>query len=37
MLNEINRDEVRANLLRWISGVLSGKTSPLLSPEATSR
>jgi alpha-beta hydrolase superfamily lysophospholipase len=23
MLNEINRDEVRSNLLRWISGVLS--------------
>jgi alpha-beta hydrolase superfamily lysophospholipase len=27
ILNEINRDEVRANLLRWISGVLSGKAS----------
>jgi alpha-beta hydrolase superfamily lysophospholipase len=25
MLNEINRDEVRENLLRWISGVLSSK------------
>lgn len=28
MLNEINRDEVHANLLRWISRVLSGKTHP---------
>jgi alpha-beta hydrolase superfamily lysophospholipase len=29
MLNEINRDEVRKNLLRWISGVLSGKSQPV--------
>lgn len=31
MLNEINRDEVRANLLRWISGVLSGESHPVAS------
>jgi alpha-beta hydrolase superfamily lysophospholipase len=31
MLNEINRDEVHANLLRWISGVLSGKAQPMAS------
>jgi alpha-beta hydrolase superfamily lysophospholipase len=33
MLNEINRDEVRANLLRWISGLLEDKK---YSPETTS-
>jgi alpha-beta hydrolase superfamily lysophospholipase len=33
MLNEINRDEVRANLLHWISGVLEDKKP---SPETTS-
>lgn len=27
MLNEINRDEVRAHLLRWMSGVLEGHDS----------
>ena len=31
MLNEINRDEVRANLLSWIIGVLSGRSEPVMS------
>jgi hypothetical protein len=31
MLNEINRDEVRANLLSWIIGVLSGRSEPMIS------
>jgi alpha-beta hydrolase superfamily lysophospholipase len=31
MLNEINRDEVRANLFRWISAVVSGKSQPVAS------
>ena len=30
-LNEINRDEVRANLLSWIIGVLSGRSEPIMS------
>jgi alpha-beta hydrolase superfamily lysophospholipase len=29
MLNEINRDEVRTNLFRWIFGVISGKSQPV--------
>jgi alpha-beta hydrolase superfamily lysophospholipase len=31
MLNEINRDEVRTNLLGWIDRVLSGKSEPIAS------
>ena len=31
MLNEINRDEVRASLLSWIIGVLSGRSEPVMS------
>jgi alpha-beta hydrolase superfamily lysophospholipase len=31
MLNEINRDEVMANLLCWISAVLTGRRTPLLA------
>ena len=29
MLNEINRDEVRTNLFRWIFGVISGESQPV--------
>lgn len=29
MLNEINRDEVRTILFRWISGVISGESQPV--------